>query len=416
MKKLFIFLCAGGIIFSLTSPIIAGGIDNKQNLSAEYVRTLNRSAATDSADAVVYNPAGVVKMEDGFFLNLSGQYALKEYSNTIGGVEYETDVPSIVPGLFGLYKKDRWAAFAAFTIPCGGGKVRYESGNATTYALGQGFIGGANAQLALGGYPPLYNTILSQSLECESIYYGLTLGGAYAINDMISVSLGLRYIDAQKEAAGSVAIAASSGQVPDQFAGIDYEETADGFGGIIGINISPTEDFNIGLRYETKTSLDFETDVNRDDLGIFIDGSKARRDLPALLSLGAAYNILPNLKLEASYVYYFNEDADWNGDEDNVDNGYDIGIALEYGFTPTFKGSIGYLYTDVGIEADYMLPECPELDANTIAAGFAYNVHPGFDLNLGVLKTFYKDETTTTGIEFKKDVMIISFGIQYKFM
>ncbi|MBW2321629.1 MAG: hypothetical protein JRF31_12510 [Deltaproteobacteria bacterium] len=70
MKKLFVSLCVAGLIVSSASSLFAGGIENKHNWSAEYVRTLNRNAATDSADAVVYNPAGVMKMEDGFYLNL----------------------------------------------------------------------------------------------------------------------------------------------------------------------------------------------------------------------------------------------------------------------------------------------------------------------------------------------------------
>ena len=40
---------------------------------------------------------------------------------------------------------------------------------------------------------------------------------------------------------------------------------------------------------------------------------------------------------------------------------------------------------------------------------------PNWDLNLGILKTFYDDATTTTGIKYEKDVVIIALGIQYKF-
>jgi len=77
MKRMLAFVCISALVFSIASPLMAGGIDNKHNFSAEYIRTLNRNAATDSADGVVYNPAGVVKMPDGFWLNLSGQYAFK---------------------------------------------------------------------------------------------------------------------------------------------------------------------------------------------------------------------------------------------------------------------------------------------------------------------------------------------------
>ena len=104
-----------------------------------------------------------------------------------------------------------------------------------------------------------------------------------------------------------------------------------------------------------------------------------------------------------------------SGDETIKDDGYDIGIACEYTFNPKWKASVGYMYTDVGIDPDNMSIETPELDASTIAAGVAFKPMPNWDLNLGILKTFYDDATTTTGIKYEKDVVIIALGIQYKF-
>ena len=407
MKKLLCFLFMLGLVFCATSPLIAGGIDNKHNLSTEYIRTLNRNAATDSADAVVYNPAGVVKMQDGLYVNLSGQYALKNYSNTVAGTEYDTDNPDLVPSLFGLYRKDRWAVYAAFTIPCGGGTVDYEKGDATTWGLGQQVIASS------GG---LFSFIQDQSLEAKSYYYGFTVGGAYAFNNMISLSLGVRYINAQREFEGSATL---SGLATRKFS-VSYEETGNGWGGIVGINISPTKDFNIGLRYETKTSLELKTEEKTDDISMITDGATRKRDLPALLGIGVAYTITPNLKAEANLTCYLNKNADWDdnpitgADETKRNNGYDVGIALEYAFTQKVKGSLGYMYTYVGIDPDDMSIENPELDANSIAAGIAYEPVPKLSLNFGVLRTFYEGETTSGGIEFNKKVSIIAFGIQYK--
>ena len=60
-------------------------------------------------------------------------------------------------------------------------------------------------------------------------------------------------------------------------------------------------------------------------------------------------------------------------------------------------------------------PEAPELDANTICSGFAYEYKPGFILNLALMKTLYDSEITSTGIELKKEVTGFGVGIQYKF-
>jgi len=414
MKKLLVALCVAGLMVSSASPLFAGGLENKHNWSAEYIRTLNRNAATDSADAVVYNPAGVMKMEDGLYLNLTGQYAIKDYSNTLGGIEYDTDEPDFVPSLFTLYKKDKWAAYGAVTVVVAGGKVDFKDGNTTTFLIGTGLQG------LLGG------TFIDHYLKGESYFVGYTLGGAYAINDMISVSLGARYVDASREFKGHATLLGTA--LGDIRPAVDYEETGHGWGGIIGVNIAPTEALNIGLRYETKTSIDLRTDVKTDTVPLpgglpgLVDGAKRNRDMPALLGLGVSYKFNPKIKVDANFTWYLNNDVDWDdnpvtstNDESQKDNGYDLGIACEYTFNPKWKASVGYMYTWVGVEPENMKIETPELDGGTIAGGFAYKATPSLDLNFGILKVFYNDKTTDSGIKFEKDVVVIAAGFQYKF-
>jgi len=427
MKKLFVFLCVAGLIAASASPLFAGGIDNKTNWSAEYIRTLNRNAATDSADIVSYNPAGVMKMEDGLFGNLSVQYINKDYTNKVDGTDLDSTEPSWLPGLFALYKQDKWAGFFAFTIPGGGGYVDYKNGNYTTVEA---------ATLVAFKTSGLYSVPGSQHIEAESYYYGFTLGGAYEINDVFSVSLGARYIDANRESKGSLTNYPAGGIVPPGYpsafnGAVDYEEEADGWGGIIGLNISPSNELNIGMRYESVTKLDFEQKVNQDtnnldptfkilpNLGVN-DGASVRRDLPAIFALGLSYKFTPKIRVETNLTYYFNEDANWNGDEDVVDNGYDLGIAFEYTFNEKLKGSLGYLHTDTGIEAKDMQPLSPELNANTIGAGVAYEAIPGMILNFSLGNAFYEDDSFVDAlgrtVEYQKNNVFLAFGIQYKFM
>ncbi|UCG81217.1 MAG: hypothetical protein JSV60_02750, partial [Desulfobacterales bacterium] len=86
-----------------------------------------------------------------------------------------------------------------------------------------------------------------------------------------------------------------------------------------------------------------------------------------------------------------------------------------------FKASLGYMYTETEMDADDMLAAAPELDAQSVAAGLAYEVMPGLHVNVGVIQTFYDEETTTpnavfpTGIELEKEVTLVALGIQYKF-
>ncbi|MCG2829763.1 MAG: hypothetical protein L6302_01790 [Desulfobacteraceae bacterium] len=408
-KKLYYFLFILVLTFSGSSPLYAGGIDNKQCFSSEYLRTFSRNAATDSADAVAYNPAGVMKLDDGLYVNLNILHIFKEYTNTIDDVDYASDEPSTIPSMFGLYRQDRWAIFTAYTIPGGGGMVEYKNGNATTHDIATGIINSS------GG---AFSTIKSHYLKSDSYYYGYTMGGACDLNDMISVSLGARYIDAQKKSKG---LATLSGVAPDKTYYINYEENADGWGAFAGINLSLSKKLNIGLKYETKTKLDFKTKAHRLDVAVVTDGEKIRRDLPALLATGISYNFTPDLKAQASFTYYFEKNADWEDrptttlDESKGGNSYDLAIAFEYTFKPGLRGSIGYMYSNTGIKADDMVPEEPQLDAGTICAGAAYEAIPGLDINIAVMKSFFDKEKTSAGVEYDKDVFSIALGIQYNF-
>jgi long-chain fatty acid transport protein len=361
-----------------------------------------------------------MKMEDGFYLNAGALYAFKDYSNTIGGVEYKSDEPSIIPSMIGVYKKGNWAAFGAFTIPAGGGKVVYNNGSATT----MGYLAAFNFALTQPPYSlpaaTYYDTISSQSTEAESIYYGLTLGGAYEFNDLVSIALGARFIDANITAQASIAMIPSAlgaglGMVARSF-NTDYEKKADGLGGFIGMSITPKGPFNIGLRYETKTKLDFETSVNSDNTGMIVNGAKEREDLPGLLGIGVGYRINPDIKIDTSFTYYLEKDATRQATRfKDVGNGYDLGMAIEYAFNPKLKGSFGYMIMDISMKPDNIQPEAPDLDAKVVCAGLFYKFKPYLDLNFALLRTFYESEVRSDGIELGKKIISFGLGIQYKF-
>ncbi len=413
MKKILVVLCVAGFIVSIASPLMAGGIVNKQNFSSEYLRTFSRNAATDAADVMVFNPAGVMKMEDGFYGNLAIFYADKDYSNTIPGLgELDSKEPSIIPGLFALYRQDKWAGFFAFTIPGGGGMVNYKDGSATTLGMAQGII--------LSGLTP-FDTYESSSIEANSFYYGYTIGGAYTINDLVSVSAGLRFVDAFKEADATAVLSVGGlGATPIN---VEFEQTANGWGGFFGVNYTPREDLNFGFRYETATELDFKTNIKNDDTnGLggtidprLIDGNKIREDLPGLIGLGAAYKVKPNIKLDFSLTYYLEESATWDSGIEADGNSWDLAIAAEYTFNPQLRGSLGYMLTKTGIDADDMTPENPELGANTLSAGVAWEPMDNMTLNFAMLNSFYVSDKTSTGIKYEQNIFGLGFGIEYKF-
>ena len=178
------------VLVGLSSSIYAGGIINKQNLSADYIRTLNRNAATDMADAAAFNPAGTAMMQDGLYLKADAIYLWKDYSNQLPSTPaffnygtLDSEEPSIIPGLFAVYKQDRWATFFGVTVPGGGGKVDFKDGNSRTVLLGVGYAGAFGAPTG------------QQHIEAESHYIGYSLGGSYQIFDSLSIGGGVWYVD-----------------------------------------------------------------------------------------------------------------------------------------------------------------------------------------------------------------------------
>lgn len=427
MRKLAWLMVALGVVCLAASTLYAGGIINKQNQSADYIRTLNRHAATDYADAAVYNPAGVMKFDDGLKIKADVMYFNKDYSNTVpatfpapppfglagGEGDYSSTQPSIIPGFFATYKKNRWAGYFAFTIPAGGGELDYKNGDARTVLLANG--------VAAGAPPGSFDTIESMNLEVkQSSVFGYTLGGSFKINKMWSVSAGVRYATGTREFDGSATI---SGVAPDLTANLNLEQEASGFAGILGVNFSALEDkLNIAATYISNTKMEYENKVKSDfppglaaSIG-FADGSKTRIDIPALLGFGASYQVLPKLKLDLNYVYYFEKNAEIDTFDGEGDS-WDLGLSAEYRFNPMWMASIGYLHTDIKLDADEQInePEEPKLDANTLGLGFVVNPIPRLALTFSGLKVFYSSVTDSSGITYDKDVWSLGAGIQYSF-
>jgi long-chain fatty acid transport protein len=444
------FIAAGFFLLmvGLVSSLHAGGIINKQNLSTDYIRTLNRNASFDMADTAVYNPAGTAMMQDGLYLKADAIYLMKDYSNNLpssfpvplapvpantGGGTLDSEEHSIVPGLFAVYKQDRWAGFFAVTIPGGGGKVRYDDGNARTALLSLGY-----ARL-LGYTNPL--DILNapanaeQFIEADSYYVGYSLGGSFKILDSLSVGGGIRYVDAYQKFKGY-----SKNPDTGQKIDVKIEREDEAFNYFLGLDYAPIKDLNIALTYMSNTPLNFKADtkdstsfLGADSISSRVgweDGTHEREDLPGYLGLGVSYFIIPGtLRIEPNLTYYLEKQAKLEGPrfQDSMPgNSYDLGVTLEYILNPQWKFSVGYLRTEIkGMESQDLLPEAPELDANSIGLGLVWSPLESLSISLSGIKVWYESVKTGSdstaagrspaGTELDKDVWGLALGVQYRF-
>ncbi len=447
MKKVSLFSAAMlALVFSAGS-LYAGSVDALGNLSAEYVRSLSRNASTD-ADAATYNPAGIMLMEDGLYGNAGCQYLLKDYSMTDNNQsttrpwnqdEYSSDVPSIIPNAFLVFKKEKWAAFATFNAIAGGGEVEYKNGSPM---IGTAIWGGVYQASLLGGYDAATAasnaTLAVQNIDkfkASSQYLSWALGGAYKLNDMFSVALGGRIVYGSKDFDITAKQPVDNFSVGRKIAEVNMD--ALGFTGIVGVDVTPTPEMVVALRYESVTKMNWDTDVTGSGLGIQLaeglgygNGETEKKDLPQLLSVGLSYKIIPDLKASASFTYYMIKWSTWEhftGEETNkeYDNGFDAAISLEYTIMPELLVSAGYMYTKIGSNEKTLSDFEMALDANVFALGARYELTPGLLLNAGFQWAMYIDGDSnktlseTLGAEditYSKDVKNVALGVQFKFM
>lgn len=190
MKKTLLVLSFSVIAFA----VFAGGIVHNTNQSASFIRMPARNASL-GLDAVYYNPAALVKLNDGFHFSLNNQFITQKRTITttfpnLNRDEFEGKVVApVFPSLYAAYKTGRMAFSLGFNPIGGGGSALFEDGLPSFEMQ----VAGIPAALTNGNIPTTKYSFVTE-FEGKSVFYGIQGGFAYAINDVLSVSLGLRYV------------------------------------------------------------------------------------------------------------------------------------------------------------------------------------------------------------------------------
>jgi len=424
------WMFAAIVFFIMLTGDVYANIDNLSNMSAEWIRTGNRNAATDAADIVVYNPGAVSQLPDGIQVNIGNQTLFRNpqhsYDLGMGAESHEQDGTDwFLPNVYITYSKDNWAIFGGYYIPGGGAVVDYPDGSITTDMIGIGMV----MDGTFDGYD-------NESMKAESVYNTLTLGGAYTLNEKVSVALGLRYILVKNNIkAGITGLTDLGGGVFfETDLAVDVDDEADGLGVIAGVNVNLTPKINLGLQYQSKVNLDLETSVNQDDLGFFADGEKHRRDFPAMLGLGLGIDLSDKLYTEINTSYWFQKDCNWEKDAlgrdiaDLAGDAMSVGATVSYRFLPGLLVSAGTTYTnflwedmDAYYEANLGSYEVLYTDNWHIGCGIAYTLVDNVVMNVSLARTVWDDKDLSNSqlpgatIETQNDTTIVAVGFNVGF-
>ncbi len=213
---------------------------------------------------------------------------------------------------------------------------------------------------------------------------------------------------------------------------VDARQTGTAIAPLLGVNLQLSDQLNIGIKYEFLTKLELENDTEIDETGMFPDGATTRSDMPAMLSVGAAYRATPQLNIAGGVHYYFDKSADYGKtvggnrvDNDVViDNNFiELALGLEYDINESLLLSAGYLRTITGVNEKYHSDLSHSLSTHSIGLGGRYAINDMIAVNLGFLMTFYEEdqkEFTMQGLPpfteiYNREVVVFAIGMDFKF-
>ena len=487
MKRLHLSLI---MILLSTLTIHAGGLVTNTNQSAAWARTLTRNAAY-GIDAVYYNPAGLSQLKNGIHFSLSNQSIFQtrkitsdfQYLNSAPESVYEAElVAPVFPGIYAAYKMDKWAFSAGFNVIGGGGTANFETGLpsfeipvSSLVPMLYGSLEPLDEAIFEGtGWDPGYRNVTGYDMNAafngSSTYMGIQVGATYAINDMISIAIGGRYVMVNNSYEGSLSdvtidapyggtqppgdylrrVATNPALPADVVAGLeatalgldamtadaelDAVQTGSGFAPIVGVNLHFSDMLNVAVKYEHQTKLELTNDTEVDDVNMFPDGVKTRSDLPGMFSAGVQVKPLKKLTAMVGLNYYLdkaayygntNEGGEQINSESTIDeNSYSISASLEYKLLGMLGVSAGFSYGNNGVNQDYQSDLSYGLKSNTVGGGVFVNVGEMLTINAGVVYVMYEDYDNAQTYDmlgtsftdtYGKDTFIVAIGVDISF-
>ncbi|MDO4931555.1 MAG: transporter [Prevotellaceae bacterium] len=288
-------------------------------------------------------------------------------------------------------------------------------------------------------------------LRGRQYYYGYTLGAAYRINDNWSVYGGLRLLygtanyygyvrniqlhtqgsgmfpsaatenlgkwvtdhsQLVKQALGNIVTNSEllDAAMPLMVGGIDkmLEEgiqlncDQDGYGvaPIIGVDYKMDDKFNFAAKYEFKTRMRLENRASNSELVKYIpqlerfaDGRINADDSPALLTLGAQYSVLPNVRLNAGWHHYFDKDGHQHDDMQKKLGGdtNEYLFGAEWDVCDRITVSAGGQRTVYDLADGYMDDISFNVSSTSLGFGAKVKVAKNLDVNIAYFQTFYQD-------------------------
>ena len=354
----------------------------------------------------------------------------------------------VIPSVQAALNYDKWGFQASFAVTGGGGKATYDEG--------LGSFESQVAMIPALLYQMGFNKTSAPGYSVKSYIYGqqyvfgLQLGATYKITKYLSAYAGARFnyiqnkyegsitnISAningtsenlynyfgdmansysqmafyykmrasemadgsadktayEQKSAGYAAGATQATEAKRQFADKYLECTQTGWGitPIIGLDLK-WKNINIGTRLEFTTKFNIQNNTKRDDTGLFTDGVNTPNDLPGIFTIGGQYSILPSLRVNVGYHYFFDKDARMDKDKQKLltGNTEEFLAGAEYDINKVIQVSAGIQKTNYKFgDGSFLNDMSFTTSSYSVGLGAGFQVTKKAKLNVAYFWTTY---------------------------
>lgn len=462
----------------------AGGLLTTTNQNAHSLRFFAQDADINLT-SLYANPAGQAFLNKGWHISASAMtamqsrtiqstyplFVLNQNNNSATHTFKGEAFAPVVPSFDFAYVQDKWSVSARFGVVAGGGTCEFEDGLGSLEALTikNGITGIANAwantvlpngmtvaQATAMGYMQqgmsqeaamaqvqkdaaayaqqnFKGYTVNPYMKGKQNYFGFQIGGTYKFLENLSAYVGLRGVFATCAYVGGIDGVSVNGQnVPGM--SLDCQQSGFGITPIIGIHYRPIKGLELAAKYEFQTKISLKNTTTPESVAVtevlplYKDGMKVRTDMPALLNIGAQYRPLENVKVAASWRYYFDKSATKdgfaNGEKINMNNLIDNNTmeflaSAEWKFCKWVAASFSWQNTSYGLSDAYMSDTDFNLSSNSIGTGLRIYPCSFMNIDLGYMHTFYKDRAVTdaNGINnlYSRTNDVVGIGLNFAF-
>ena len=370
----------------LLSKLYAGGFQLNEHGARAMGLGGAFTAVADDPSAVYFNSAGLTQLSGWNFMIGT---ALIAPNSAFRGVapqitEYKTSPQTfVVPNGYATYRvNNEWAVGLGFDVPFGLG-TEWPS-----------------------DWPGRY-----LALKTDVRTYTISADVAYKLIENLSVSAGFQYSFAD------VTITEKSPQTPfpgDAFVTLDGKDNS-AFGYKFGVLYKPINKLSFGASFHSQIKYDFKgtaTTVGASQLASELPagGITANLTTPFNFTIGAAYEVMPELRLSTDFQY-----VGWSSydtlaiDFANVprvaslrlyDDSFIIRLGAEYKYNPDLSFQGGVYFDNNPVKPEYINPSLPDANRICFSLGVNYKFTPNLSAGVSYLFIRSSELTVTNSKEF----------------